>query len=188
MATASRWRRLLSRGPCQLGVSALRSPAAMAEIGIEKRRTSMSGSADRAAFTLAEVAAQAGVSVPTVSKVINGRADVAPATRDRVQRVLAEHGYVLSRSRQAAQPARWRADRFRRGFYRQRLRCGDSSRRRGRAGGYHCASRIGVDERPPTARTRLGPQAGYALDGSAAPLASSLPTTPPCTYKNCGAT
>jgi DNA-binding LacI/PurR family transcriptional regulator len=49
-------------------------------------------------LTLAQVAARAGVSVPTVSKVVNGRADVAPATRERVQRVLAEQGYVLGRA------------------------------------------------------------------------------------------
>lgn len=49
-------------------------------------------------LTLAQVAALAEVSVPTVSKVINGRADVAPPTRARVQRVLAEHGYVLGRA------------------------------------------------------------------------------------------
>ena len=51
-----------------------------------------------APLTLAQVAARAGVSVPTVSKVINQRPDVAPATRERVQRVLAEHGYVLGRA------------------------------------------------------------------------------------------
>ncbi len=49
-------------------------------------------------LTLAQVAALAGVSAPTVSKVINGRADVAPATRERVQRVLTEQGYVLGRA------------------------------------------------------------------------------------------
>ena len=53
---------------------------------------------EEVAFSLGEIANSAGVSVPTVSKVINGRADVAPATRDRVQRVLAEHGYVLKRA------------------------------------------------------------------------------------------
>lgn len=41
---------------------------------------------------LAVVAAEAGVSVPTVSKVLNGRPDVAPATRERVAAVLARHG------------------------------------------------------------------------------------------------
>src|SRR4051794_6652410 len=43
--------------------------------------------------TIAQVADAAGVSVPTVSKVVNGRADVAPETRERVERMLREHGY-----------------------------------------------------------------------------------------------
>jgi LacI family transcriptional regulator len=43
---------------------------------------------------LAAIAAAAGVSVPTVSKVVNGRPDVAPGTRARVERILAEHGYA----------------------------------------------------------------------------------------------
>jgi DNA-binding LacI/PurR family transcriptional regulator len=43
--------------------------------------------------TIADVADVAGVSVPTVSKVVNGRADVAPQTRERVERVLREQGY-----------------------------------------------------------------------------------------------
>jgi LacI family transcriptional regulator len=43
--------------------------------------------------TLAAIAAEAGVSLPTVSKVLNGRPDVAPATRTRVERLLDEQGY-----------------------------------------------------------------------------------------------
>ena len=43
--------------------------------------------------TIAEIARQAGVSVPTVSKVLNGRADVAPDTRNQVQRLLAQNDY-----------------------------------------------------------------------------------------------
>jgi DNA-binding LacI/PurR family transcriptional regulator len=43
--------------------------------------------------TIARIADAAGVSVPTVSKVVNGRADVAPQTRERVERLLHEHGY-----------------------------------------------------------------------------------------------
>jgi DNA-binding LacI/PurR family transcriptional regulator len=42
---------------------------------------------------MAEVARSAGVSVPTVSKVLNGRADVAAATRARVEEALAASGY-----------------------------------------------------------------------------------------------
>lgn len=44
--------------------------------------------------TLAEIAAEAGVSLATVSKVLNGRADVAPGTRARLEDHLARHGYT----------------------------------------------------------------------------------------------
>lgn len=44
---------------------------------------------------LAVVAAEAGVSVPTVSKVLNARPDVAGPTRARVAQVLEEHGFTL---------------------------------------------------------------------------------------------
>src|SRR5436190_17528883 len=44
--------------------------------------------------TLATVAESAGVSVATVSKVLNGREDVAPATRARVQDLLRAHDYA----------------------------------------------------------------------------------------------
>jgi LacI family transcriptional regulator len=44
--------------------------------------------------TLATVATSAGVSVATVSKVLNGRSDVSPTTRARVQEVLRQHDYV----------------------------------------------------------------------------------------------
>jgi LacI family transcriptional regulator len=44
--------------------------------------------------TLATVAESAGVSVATVSKVLNGRADVGPATRALVESMLEEHEYV----------------------------------------------------------------------------------------------
>jgi LacI family transcriptional regulator len=49
--------------------------------------------------TMAEVAAAAGVSVPTVSKVVNGRPDVSPATRRRVEEVLRHSNYSPPRSR-----------------------------------------------------------------------------------------
>ncbi len=43
--------------------------------------------------TIALIAEEAGVSIPTVSKVINGRPEVAPDTRQRVERLLHKHGY-----------------------------------------------------------------------------------------------
>ena len=44
--------------------------------------------------TLAVIAAEAGVSQATVSKVINGRSDVAPATRQRIEGLLRSHHYL----------------------------------------------------------------------------------------------
>ena len=44
--------------------------------------------------TLAVIAAEAGVSLPTVSKVVNGRPDVAADTRARVERLLDEYQYT----------------------------------------------------------------------------------------------
>jgi LacI family transcriptional regulator len=46
--------------------------------------------------TIGDVATQAGVSVATVSKVINGRYGVAPATLERVQAVIDQLGYESS--------------------------------------------------------------------------------------------
>ena len=43
--------------------------------------------------TIAEVAAAAGVSVPTVSRVLNGRKGVSASKRDQIERLLAESGY-----------------------------------------------------------------------------------------------
>lgn len=42
---------------------------------------------------LSDIAREAGVSVALVSKVLNGRADVAPATRSRVEELLTKHSY-----------------------------------------------------------------------------------------------
>ncbi|MBQ1094330.1 LacI family DNA-binding transcriptional regulator [Streptomyces sp. B93] len=53
-----------------------------------------SPSAPAAGPTLAVVAREAGVSVPTASKVVNGREDVAPETRRRVTEALDRLGYV----------------------------------------------------------------------------------------------
>ncbi|WDV50248.1 LacI family DNA-binding transcriptional regulator [Streptomyces coeruleorubidus] len=43
--------------------------------------------------TITEIARQAGVSVPTVSRVVNGRSDVSPQTRARVEDLLRRYGY-----------------------------------------------------------------------------------------------
>lgn len=52
--------------------------------------------------TLAFIAAEAGVSPATVSKVLNGRTDVAPATRERVEVLLREHNYLGPRGARRA--------------------------------------------------------------------------------------
>jgi len=44
--------------------------------------------------TLAEIAAEAGVSLATMSKVLNGRTDVSAATRTRLEGELKRHGYT----------------------------------------------------------------------------------------------
>ncbi|TDT37527.1 LacI family transcriptional regulator [Streptomyces sp. BK208] len=54
--------------------------------------------------TLAEIAREAGVSAPTVSKVLNGRADVAPSTRSRVEELLRAHGYRRRRAESTRSP------------------------------------------------------------------------------------
>lgn len=49
--------------------------------------------------TISVIAAEAGVSAPTVSRVLNGRGDVAPATRERIETLIREHGYRRRGSR-----------------------------------------------------------------------------------------
>ncbi|WP_089154299.1 LacI family DNA-binding transcriptional regulator [Micromonospora sp. NBS 11-29] len=44
-------------------------------------------------ITIATIARLAGVSIPTVSRVVNGRSDVSPQTRARVEELLTRHGY-----------------------------------------------------------------------------------------------
>jgi LacI family transcriptional regulator len=48
--------------------------------------------------TISEVARSAGVSLPTVSKVLNGRPGVSVATRERVTGLLREHGFAPRRA------------------------------------------------------------------------------------------
>lgn len=53
--------------------------------------------------TISQIAQHAGVSVATVSKVLNGRADVAKPTRERVEQMIAEYGFVRNRAARAWQ-------------------------------------------------------------------------------------
>jgi LacI family transcriptional regulator, galactose operon repressor len=58
-----------------------------------QRRTSQ-----HSRMTIREIADLAGVSIATVSRVLNSRDDVSDETRALVQRVVEEHGYTASRS------------------------------------------------------------------------------------------
>ncbi len=49
--------------------------------------------------TIADIAAKAGVSIPTVSRVLHHRPDVAPGTRLHVEKVIEESGFTRSRKR-----------------------------------------------------------------------------------------
>ncbi|HYN96631.1 MAG TPA: substrate-binding domain-containing protein [Pilimelia sp.] len=51
------------------------------------------GARRRREITVARIARLAGVSAPTVSKVINGRSGVATSTRQRVEEIIRTHGY-----------------------------------------------------------------------------------------------
>jgi DNA-binding LacI/PurR family transcriptional regulator len=64
------------------------------------------GGSATAGPTLAVVAREAGVSVPTASKVVNGREDVAPETRRRVTEALDRLGYVRRPRFEASKPPR----------------------------------------------------------------------------------
>ena len=55
---------------------------------------------DRPRATVRQIAERAGVSIATVSRVLNGHADVSARTREAVRRVLREDGYQSTRSRQ----------------------------------------------------------------------------------------
>ncbi|KUM75178.1 LacI family DNA-binding transcriptional regulator [Streptomyces griseorubiginosus] len=56
-------------------------------------RTGEAGAEPGGRVTITEIARQAGVSVPTVSRVVNGRSDVSPRTRARVEELLQRYGY-----------------------------------------------------------------------------------------------
>ncbi|WP_188894848.1 LacI family DNA-binding transcriptional regulator [Microlunatus endophyticus] len=64
--------------------------------GVSKREECpLSPAEDRP--TLAQIAAASGVSVSTVSKVLNRRGDVGAATRQRLEQALSQYGYVRRR-------------------------------------------------------------------------------------------
>src|SRR5437879_9833344 len=52
----------------------------------------------RGRATIRDIADLAGVSIATVSRVLNDRPDVAPDTRETVLQVVREHGFSTNRS------------------------------------------------------------------------------------------
>jgi len=70
------------------------------------RATMTDGARRQRRLTITDIATAAGVSIPTVSKVINGRTDVAAATRERVLGVIDETGYVVGRAARAMRHGR----------------------------------------------------------------------------------
>ncbi|WP_298455849.1 LacI family DNA-binding transcriptional regulator [uncultured Cellulomonas sp.] len=67
--------------------------------------TTAGSDAAGAPWTMADIAAELGLSVATVSKVLNGRRDVAPGTRARVEAAIEQHRYRRPPGRAAARPA-----------------------------------------------------------------------------------
>jgi LacI family transcriptional regulator len=59
----------------------------------QRRVETRNGGRKSRGVTLAAIAEETGISVPTVSKVLNGRSDVSPSTRARVEEALATAGY-----------------------------------------------------------------------------------------------
>ena len=58
----------------------------------------------KARVTIAQIAEKAGVSVSTVSKVLNGNKDVGDVTRRRIQSLLSTHNYERRASTSTGQP------------------------------------------------------------------------------------
>lgn len=56
--------------------------------------------------TIHDIAAEAGVSVATVSRVLNRKDHVAPETRERIARIVRDRGYVVNRSARNLQDGR----------------------------------------------------------------------------------
>ena len=53
---------------------------------------------------MADIAEMTGVSVPTVSKVVNGRKDVSAESRSRIEAAIREHGYQRSAGSRSRAP------------------------------------------------------------------------------------
>jgi LacI family transcriptional regulator len=57
-------------------------------------------------MTIRQIAELAGVSIATVSRVLNGRGDVSDETRQLVTRIIRENGYTVNRSARGLQAGR----------------------------------------------------------------------------------
>src|SRR5215469_5994065 len=68
-------------------------------------KASKPDSAGQRKVTIKQVAEVAGVSIATVSRVVNGHADVSAETRQTVERVVREHGYQAAGRRPGMTPA-----------------------------------------------------------------------------------
>src|SRR5690606_41007975 len=75
--------------------------------GLERPRAR--GDAPSGRVSMAQVAARAGVSGQTVSRVVNGSPRVDPATRVRVEQAMAELGYRPNRAARALRTGRRQA-------------------------------------------------------------------------------
>lgn len=64
------------------------------------------GKVFRERSTIHDIAREAGVSVATVSRVLNARDHVAPATRELVTRIVRERGYVVNHGARSLQVGR----------------------------------------------------------------------------------
>src|SRR5947209_20197706 len=60
----------------------------------------------RGRATIRDIADLAGVSIATVSRVLNDRPDVAPETRETVLQVVREHGFSTNRGARALSSGR----------------------------------------------------------------------------------
>ncbi|WP_367128791.1 LacI family DNA-binding transcriptional regulator [Saccharothrix sp. HUAS TT1] len=74
-------------------VEELRNPPANGHPAPDEAEGARRSGRRRGELTVAAVAQLAGVSAPTVSKVLNGRPGVAATTRRRVEAALRDHGY-----------------------------------------------------------------------------------------------
>ena len=90
----------------------MRAPGPESPDGLTSSDAAAGGPAARARVTIRQVADLAGVSISTVSRVLNGRSDVSDETRLAVERVARVHGYDTRRAmpEDQSRPSRERFD------------------------------------------------------------------------------